>query len=305
MKEYLIGSLLKEYRTRLNISQEELCFGLCAVSTLSRIENGTQEPRRKLVEALFSKLGMSLPTMGLPMKESDIRRGNLEYKIINLVADGNLDIVDLLEEYKNCNADMEKLEQQFYLFYKALAEDVHRHDGGAAIPQYVAALRLTLENYELGWLPTERLLTRTELVILNNIARTQYFIGEEQEAIRLMEFLRAYFENKELGEDEKASNYPIILFNLENWYGKRNDAEKCLETCEVGIAACKQYRKYGSLPFHIFNQGYALALLERKTEAEEAISDAFVFFKRMDFHDKMEYAAKAVNEKFGFNFPVS
>lgn len=59
MENYLIGNVLKEYRTRLKISQEDLCLDLCAVSTLSRIESGTQIPGRKLIEALFSRMGIS------------------------------------------------------------------------------------------------------------------------------------------------------------------------------------------------------------------------------------------------------
>lgn len=42
MKTYIVGGVIKEFRIRYNISQEELCDGLCAVSTLSRIESGKQ-----------------------------------------------------------------------------------------------------------------------------------------------------------------------------------------------------------------------------------------------------------------------
>lgn len=37
MDYYQIGPILKEFRIRHCISQEELCFGLCATSTLSRM----------------------------------------------------------------------------------------------------------------------------------------------------------------------------------------------------------------------------------------------------------------------------
>lgn len=38
MAQYCFGSMIKEYRHRLNISQEELSFGICDISTLSKIE---------------------------------------------------------------------------------------------------------------------------------------------------------------------------------------------------------------------------------------------------------------------------
>lgn len=44
METYRIGEIIREQRNRRNISQEELCFGICSVTTLSRIENGNQKP---------------------------------------------------------------------------------------------------------------------------------------------------------------------------------------------------------------------------------------------------------------------
>ena len=36
---YTVGAIIKNEREKHKISQEELCFGICAVSTLSRIEH--------------------------------------------------------------------------------------------------------------------------------------------------------------------------------------------------------------------------------------------------------------------------
>jgi transcriptional regulator with XRE-family HTH domain len=53
MEQYLIGKTIKEFRLRNNLSQEKLAGTTCAVSTLSRIENGDQILGWKLVEALY------------------------------------------------------------------------------------------------------------------------------------------------------------------------------------------------------------------------------------------------------------
>lgn len=44
METYNIGKIIRETRTRRNISQEELSDGICSPVTLSRIENGMQKP---------------------------------------------------------------------------------------------------------------------------------------------------------------------------------------------------------------------------------------------------------------------
>ena len=67
----IIGTMLKEFRKRNKITQEDLAFGLCAVSNLSRRENGGQIPSRKLAEGLFSRVGAPLPPFA-QMKNSNI-----------------------------------------------------------------------------------------------------------------------------------------------------------------------------------------------------------------------------------------
>lgn len=47
MAVYTMGSIMKEARIRNRLSQEELCYGICSVSTLSKIEKGYQMPAAK------------------------------------------------------------------------------------------------------------------------------------------------------------------------------------------------------------------------------------------------------------------
>ena len=248
MNAYFIGEILKEYRTRFEISQEELSFGLCAVSTLSRIESGTQIPGRKLAEALFSKMGMKTPSSATPMSRLDFKRENLEHKIIDSIANGNFDVFATLEEYKNCGKTLDPLEKQFYIFYKAIAHDALEHNAEKALKEYFEAINLSIKNFNLDDVQKIRFLTRTELMILNNISRALYFSREKDKAISLMEFLRNYYETREISEEEMAKGYPVILLNLENWYGDAERFQEALELSEIGIEICIKYGKLTPFP---------------------------------------------------------
>ena len=301
MENYIIGSILKEYRTRLNISQEDLCFDLCAVSTLSRIECGERVPGRKLLEALFSRMGVS---RSVSITKTEFQRENLEFKINDMVAHDDFEIFDLLEEYKNCSENMAELERQFYLFFKTMAEDYFNHNCEKALKNYEEALKISVKDYALGKIPNARLLTKTELLILNNISRTQYFFGQKDEAIKLMEFLRSYFEKGIMSEEEKAKNYPVILFNLENWYGLRgkdNDIEKAINLCNIAIDTCIQYGKLSLFPYHLFNKGYLLVKTGKYTEGKEYLNDSFCIMKRMDKNDDVIYGKKWLKEQLNLD----
>ena len=302
METYIIGSILKEYRTRLKISQEDLSAGLCDMSTLSRIESGKQIPGRKLVEGLFSKMGLNPPLSAIPMTKKDFKREQLEYKITDMIATGKFEIADMLEAYKNCSVRMTSLEEQFYLFYKTMSEDFFTHDCEKALENYAEAIRLTIKDYEIGKFPTVRFLTKTELLILNNISRSLYYAGKEVEAIQLMEYLRTYFETKIMSEEEKAKNYPVILHNLENWYGRANEDEKVIELCDIGIDICILYGKLTQFPFQVFNKGCSLVKLGKIEEGKKCLSQAFTILEAMKEFNNVEYGKKWVAENLGLIF---
>ena len=52
------GFLIRKERLRRNWSQEGLCKGICAVSYLSKIEQGKTEVSEDILEMLFKKLGI-------------------------------------------------------------------------------------------------------------------------------------------------------------------------------------------------------------------------------------------------------
>lgn len=58
----LYGSLLRRERLRHNLSQEDLCRGICVPSYLSKIEQGQADPSPDVLTALFAALGLTLET---------------------------------------------------------------------------------------------------------------------------------------------------------------------------------------------------------------------------------------------------
>lgn len=61
------GALLRMLRLERNWSQETLCQGICAVSYLSKIEQGRVQPNEALLQALFAKL--DVPWQNIPAEE--------------------------------------------------------------------------------------------------------------------------------------------------------------------------------------------------------------------------------------------
>ena len=80
MAQYTVGDYIRENRKKAGISQEELAYGVCEASTLSRIESGSQMPSRRTYEALMQKLGKECFTVFLLFKQEgngDLPVGNV------------------------------------------------------------------------------------------------------------------------------------------------------------------------------------------------------------------------------------
>lgn len=58
MREMFLGEVIKQRRAELQLTQEELCEGICDTVTISRIENGRQTPSRNRINALLQRLGL-------------------------------------------------------------------------------------------------------------------------------------------------------------------------------------------------------------------------------------------------------
>ena len=115
-----IGKMLREYREQFNISREDLCDDICAVSTLMRIEDSEEMPGQTIFTQLFARMGFSFSSLSPYLKKKDIVRYEIERKIEILKREckknsENLsEITKLLEEYKQC-AEMDVLETQYYI----------------------------------------------------------------------------------------------------------------------------------------------------------------------------------------------
>lgn len=46
MQNYRLGDYIRQRRQELNLTQEQVCAGICEPVTLSRFENGRQTPSR-------------------------------------------------------------------------------------------------------------------------------------------------------------------------------------------------------------------------------------------------------------------
>ena len=303
MELYQLGSFIKEHRERRRISQEELSDGVCSVSTLSRIENGTQQPTIDMVKALYQKLGLLPPLQDVYASRSDVLRNNLEKKLIWKMGAGDFEIADLLEEYKSCDKSMNKMQEQTYLFFSAVYGAEHGAASEVTLSRLEEALHKTVPFTEQKS-RRHTYYTHVELLILNNIAIEKHTCGRTKEAIKELEALKQYFENCIMDDEERVRHYVAILMNLVNWYDDEGKHEQALQLCDIGIQTCVKTGRLTYFPVFIVNKGVQQVRLGIVAEGKKNIEDALIIYKHMGNTQKIEAYANSVKEFLGIEVAV-
>lgn len=299
---FSIGRLLHDIRKERHISLSDMCCGLCNVSMASRIENGERVPHRKLIEALFGRLGSQAPIGGTLMTKADFDRRNLEYKIKNHISQDNYDVKQLLDQYKARKDTFTPLERQFYQFWDSIYQHDKTGDSHTFLKSLEEAMKITVKDYKTPQLPKQKLLTNTELSILNNIAIELFNQDKHKEdGLNLFLFLKSYCLKNivNTSSSKRKTLYDTILFNLANSYRRINDYQQELDIAEEGLPYCVETNQLFMFPYFLFLKGHGQIGLGNREEGIANIKHAYMMFELISKQDEIEYTSKILKEQFG------
>lgn len=283
MPKYYVGDFIRETRERRGYTQEELCYGICSVPSLSRIENGVQVPGSRRLDALLQRLGCGNQVFNEFVSKEDIVLYKLVQNIENKIIKRDYDELEkLILKLEDIVKDKEEFEKQYLIFAKAIVINGKEKDKEKALKMYIDAVHITLPEFN-GYTPLEKnLLTYDELAIINAIASLYSEIGKIEKALTLGFWIKNYMETRFMEDSQKKEKYPMVLFNLTNWLGKRKRYEDALKIANSGIKFCTETGSLRAFPFFIFNKACALAELNNKEEAERFFTQAAIIFESMD-----------------------
>ncbi len=289
MAKYWIGDFIKEMRERRGYTQEDLSFGICSASSLSRIETGTQNPSNQTLDALMERLGIEsgMFTEYVSREEAEYYtiKGEVRQAILKQEYGKLESLVQKLEKVTDNKVDFEK---QYYLYAKGVLLFSKGKKDNMVLDCYMKAIRVTLPQFD-GENPLERnLLTFDEITIINAIASVYASQGKLNEAINLGKWLKNYMERNVLDVDERRKKYPMLVFNLTNWLNARKRYLDVIDVADAGIKFCTEVGSLHYFPFIIFNKAYALAELGKLKEAKRFFIQAAAIFDSMDKTEQKE-----------------
>lgn len=160
-----IGTIIRHYRTKQNISQNVLCQGLCSKSKLSKIENGMLQPDIFLAEAILQRLGISEREFTFWGDSNESKLFDIKFKFNRMNYVSQDEKIKLLSELKLCVSENNPLVKQTYLLYSIILKDSNED----ILKVLFQALDCTLPHFDINEIFKYRL-SWAEISILNNIA---------------------------------------------------------------------------------------------------------------------------------------
>lgn len=299
MPKYYVGDFIKETRERRGYTQEELCYGICSIPSLSRIENGTQVPGSRKLNALMERLGCNNQIFNELVSKEEI-------KICQCITDIRRALV--VRDYNELETKIYHLEpllkekNDFELQYLFFAKSrLLKHKGGTVdevMDLYMQAIHKTLPEFD-GINPLiNNLLTYDEIAIINSIASLHVEVGKYKEALKLGFWLKEYMEERVFDDNERKKKYPLILYNLSNWLGMKKRFEEADDVAQCGIDFCIKSGTLRYFPYLIFNKACSLAEIKEMKLAKNYFIQATIIFQSMGNVEKMKKTVAWCKEKY-------
>ncbi len=216
MANYKAGDIIRMTRIASGISQEELCFGICSVETLSRIENGRHNVKKETYERLMMKMER-IPEKNYAICTSDDME-LLEEKTL-------LENALVKYDYKKAELYLKILKEkvsdfivneQYIRNTEALLDFYnHRINAEECVRRLEDALRLTAPGYD-KFIDKIYPFTEQELRILMRLANSYARIDEFEKSISIYQMiLRCLDEGYMIGKNVKTFQI-VVMRNYAN-----------------------------------------------------------------------------------------
>jgi len=269
-----IGEIIRINREKQKISQEELSYGICSASNLSRIENGAQIPSRATYEALMERLGVEPEMYPSFLNNREVEAFKLKHQIMKKIVYEKYEEAEALIDKLDSGQTLERVYEQFILHARAL---LLRYKGGCPNEVHAGirkAAELSVKDYSSENL-LHHVLSTDDINVLNSLAVSFYTIGQEDKGIELLYALKEFIEKKIVDDGMISPMYTRILYNLSKWIGLRGYYQEVLKLCDIGILRCIEFGAYLCFAGLLLNKGYAFVMLGQKDIGKKYLQESF------------------------------
>ncbi|MBG0972244.1 helix-turn-helix transcriptional regulator [Bacillus cereus] len=222
-----LGITIKELRIKKNISQSELCHGICSQSQISKIEKGMIYPSSILLYQLSERLGIDPNNIFALTQNKRLKYvENVKYVIKDCLKQKQYkELYEIVKKEKNLNNFQTKDEKQFLIWHEAIAIFVVDKSIKTALDFLNNALKLTLTNSDF--------LSEREIDIMQTMA---IFYAENKEYDKSITILRRCLTNFNKLDFPRDKEIKLkLMLNLAKCFDFTYQHEEAIKYIDKGI----------------------------------------------------------------------
>ncbi|WP_342718398.1 helix-turn-helix domain-containing protein [Bacillus paramycoides] len=222
-----LGIIIKELRMKKNISQSELCHGICSQSQISKIEKGMIYPSSILLYQLSERLGIDPNNIFALTQNKRLKYiENVKYVIKDCLKQKQYkELYEIVKKEKNLNNFQTKEEKQFLIWHEAIAIFMVDRSIKTALDLLNNALKLTLTNSDF--------LSEREIDIMQTMA---IFYAENKNYEKGINILRRCLTNFNKLDFPRDKEIKLkIMLNLAKCLDFTYQHEEAIKYVDMGI----------------------------------------------------------------------
>ncbi|HDR7355861.1 Uncharacterized protein BCZB5J_01119 [Bacillus cereus] len=288
MEFYDLGITIKELRMKKNVSQFELCHGICSQSQISKIEKGMIYPSSILLYQLSERLGIDPNNIFALTQNKKLKYvENVKYVMRDCTKQKQYsELYEIVKQEKNESNFQLKEDKQFLIWHEAIAIFHVNKSIKTALNLLNSALKLTVTNGDF--------LSEREIDIMQSMA---IFYGENKEYEKSINILRRCLTNFNKLDFPRDKEIKLkIIFNLAKILGHANQHEEAIKYNDMGIKLAINLNTLYLLGELYYGKGWNLLKLKQYNEEDVAdnMKKALFIFELTE----KENLIKIVKEKY-------
>ncbi|MEF8683536.1 helix-turn-helix domain-containing protein [Bacillus cereus] len=227
MKFNDFGITIKELRIKKNISQSELCHGICSQSQISKIEKGMIYPSSILLYQLSERLGIDPNNIFALTQNKRLKYvENVKYVIKDCLKQKQYkELYEIVKKEKNLNNFQTKDEKQFLMWHEAIAIFMVDKSIKTALDFLNNALKLTLTNSDF--------LSEREIDIMQTMAIFYAENKEYEKSINIFKRCLTNFNKLDFPRDKEIKLK--LMLNLAKCFDFTYQHEEAIKYIDKGI----------------------------------------------------------------------
>ncbi|MFC9419580.1 helix-turn-helix domain-containing protein [Bacillus mobilis] len=221
------GITIKELRIKKNISQSELCHGICSQSQISKIEKGVIYPSSILLYQLSERLGIDPNNIFALTQNKRLKYvENVKYVIKDCLKQKQYkELYEIVKKEKNLNNFQTNEEKQFLIWHEAIAIFMVDKSIKTALDFLNNALKLTLTNSDF--------LSEREIDIMQTMAIFYAENKEYEKSITILKRCLTNFNKLDFPRDKEIKLK--IMLNLAKCLDFTYQHEEAIKYLDKGI----------------------------------------------------------------------